>query len=271
MKNFNGKKAYIVGGSSGIGLAAAGLLAAQGADVVIFARGRERLEKALASISATRMREDQRFSAKRLDVSRHEETFFVLSETAAEFGPPDLLVNSAGRALPRRFEDVTYAQFKETLEINLGGVWNAVAALLPHLKETGGHIVNVSSVAGFIGVFGYTDYCASKFGVIGFSEALRSELKPLGINVSVLCPPDTDTPGFEQENRTKPEETRAVSGRVKLKTPEQVARAMLEGVRRNRFMIIPGFDARLTFIAKRLFPGLVSLVMDRTIRKARQK
>ena len=97
------------------------------------------------------------------------------------------------------------------MKINLYGARNAIAALLPHMRNQGGHIVNVSSIAGLIGVFGYTDYCASKFGLIGFSEALRSELDSQGIMVSVLCPPDTDTPGLAEENLTKPPETLAVS------------------------------------------------------------
>ena len=66
-------------------------------------------------------------------------------------------------------------------------------------------------MAGFVGVFGYTDYCASKFAVVGLSEALRQELRPCGITVSVLCPPDTDTPGLANEDLTKPAETKAVS------------------------------------------------------------
>src|SRR5438477_366286 len=80
-----------------------------------------------------------------------------------------------------------------------------------------------ASLAGLIGVFGYTDYCASKFAIVGFSEALRSELKPHGIMVSVLCPPDVDTPGFAVENTTKPPETVAISEGAKPMTPDEVA------------------------------------------------
>ena len=121
-----------------------------------------------------------------------------------------------------------------------------------------------------MGVFGYTAYNASKFGVIGFSEALRGELKPFGIRVSVLCPPDTDTPGLHEENRTKPEETRQISAGARLMQPEQVAQALLQGLRKNRFMIIPGFDGKFTYYAKRLLPGLVSMVMDWDVRKVQK-
>ncbi len=103
--------------------------------------------------------------------------------------------NNNGRAYPRKFADVSCQQFDETMRINMYGIWNTCAALVPHMKEQGGAIVNISSIAGFVGVFGFTDYSASKFAVIGFSEALKSELKQFGITVQVLCPPDTDTPG----------------------------------------------------------------------------
>jgi short-subunit dehydrogenase len=128
-----------------------------------------------------------------------------------------------------------------------------------------GYIVNVASLAGLIGTFGYTDYCASKFGVIGFSEALRSELKPHGIAVSVLCPPDTDTPGFATENRTKPEETRAVSGHTRVMHPDAVAGALLRGMQRRDFLIVPGIESKCAALLKRLAPSAVQWVMDRTI------
>ncbi len=134
------------------------------------------------------------------------------------------------------------------------------------MKERGGYIVNVSSICGSIGVFGYADYSAAKFGVIGFSEALRSEVKPHGINVSVLCPPDTDTPGYAEENKTKPPETVAVSGTAGCMKPEQVAGALLKGMGSGQFIIIPGADGQFSVIMKRLFPWLVEMVMDSQIR-----
>lgn len=270
LREFDQKTAYIIGGSSGIGLCTAKLLAGKGAHVVIFARGLERLERATAEIQKESPG-DRIIACKVMDVSFPDEVEIILSRSVAEYGAPDLLVNCAGRAIPRRFEEVSYAQFDETMKLNIYGIRHAVSALLPYMKERGGAIVNVSSVAGLIGVFGYTDYCASKFAVIGFSEALRSELKPYGLTVSVLCPPDTDTPALEAENATKPEETKAISGNAGIMQPEDVARALIDGVRRGRFLIIPGFESKSTWLAKRLVPGLVNWIMDRTIRKVQSK
>jgi short-subunit dehydrogenase len=267
VRDFFGKKVYIVGGSSGIGLSTANMLSAEGAHIIIFARTKEVLERSLKEITDHRATDTQQFLCRQMDVSIREEVGAVMSGAVSEFGVPEVLINCAGRAYPHRFDDITYEQFDETMKINLYGTWNTVSALVPYMKNKGGYIVNVSSIAGFIGVFGYTDYSASKFGVIGFSEALRSELKKYGIRVSVLCPPDTDTPGFHVENRTKPEETKAVSGNVKLMQPDKVARALIKGMREGKFIVVPGFDGKLTCMAKRFFPSLVEYVMDRDIKK----
>jgi len=269
MQKFNGKIAYIFGGSSGIGLETGKLLAAAGAHVFIFARTAEKLQTAEKAISACAFGENQRFGCLSVDVTDHERVAAAIETAKDRFGIPDLLINSAGRGSAYHFEAISYAEFDRTVKINLYGTWNTVAALVGHMQP-GSHVVNVSSIAGFVGVFGFTGYTAAKFGVIGFSEALRSELKPLGIRVSVLCPPDTDTPGFHEENRTKPEETKRISANAKLMQPEQVARALIRGLRKNRFMIIPGFDGKFTYYAKRLLPSLVAAVMDRDVKKVQK-
>ncbi len=269
VKSFDGKCVYITGGSSGIGLSTAELLAKEGADVIIFARGQERLEEAVRSIGAVRKREAQRVDFRQLDVSDHAEVARVMEEAVSAFGPPDILINSAGRAYPKYFTDISYEQFDETMHVHIYGIWNTVAALLPHLKQPGGYIVNVTSGLGFVGVFGYADYCASKFAIIGFSEVLKSEFKPQGIGVSILCPPDTDTPGFAVENLTKPPETVAISEGGGLMQPEEVAAVLLEGMRKGRFYICPG-SMRTLYYMKRFLPWVVDMVMDRAIRKVRK-
>jgi NAD(P)-dependent dehydrogenase (short-subunit alcohol dehydrogenase family) len=268
MAGFDGKLAFITGGSSGIGLAAAELLAREGAGVVIFARGLKRLEEAAGRIEAARKSAQRPVGFRQLDVTDHRQVKQVMEEAVAEYGPPDLLVNCAGRAYPNYFENITWEQFDETMKVHMYGIWNTVSALVPHMKERGGWIANTTSLLGFLGVFGYTDYCASKFAIIGFSEALRSELKRHGIGVSVLCPPDTDTPGFAVENLTKPPETVAVSEGGGLMRPEEVAAVLLKGIRKGRFHILPG-NARTVYYLKRFMPWLVDLVMDRQIRRAR--
>lgn len=270
-KDFTGKVAFITGGSSGIGLACAELLAARGADVAVFARGQEQLDRALTQIERNKVTQRQRFLAVSLDVSQHAQVQSILNRAVADFGAPDILINSAGVSFPQRFEDIPHAKFDEIVHINLHGTWNAIAILVPYMKKHGGYIVNVSSVAGYIGVYGLSAYSASKFAVIGFSEALRSELKRFNISVSVLCPPDVDTPMLERANKIKPEETKAISSSASLIKPIDVAREVVSGMGRGQFLILPGSGTKYTYFMKRLFPGLVQWIMDRQIKKVTQR
>ena len=268
--DFAAKRVFVVGGSMGIGLAAAKRFTTLGASVALFARRRAPLEQALLECEGVRRDPAQRLAIRELDVRDPAAVTEVLGALVAADGPPDVLLNCAGRAFPHRFEDVTLEQLADTLQTNLYGSWHTVRAVVPAMKPRGGYIVNTASLAGLIGVYGYTDYCASKFAVVGFSEALRSELKPYGITVSVLCPPDTDTPGFAVENTTKPPETHAVSANAKVLTPDQVADALLAGMARRAPLILPGRDAKVSALAKRLFPGLVERTMDRAIARVRR-
>jgi short-subunit dehydrogenase len=232
----------------------------------------EKLLAAVREVDAARADPSQRAACKALDVTDGAMVQDVMMKAVAEFGAPDVLINCAGRAFPRRFEELSREQFEDTMRTNLYGAWSACAVLVPIMKARGGGaIVNVSSIAGLLGVYGYTDYSASKFALVGFSEALRQELRQHGVSVHVLCPPDTDTPGFEVENRTKPEETKEISKGAKVMRPDDVARTMLKGLEKGKFIIIPGLDGRLTVLAKRLFPSLVDFFIRRSIARVQSR
>lgn len=271
MKDFSGKTIFITGGSSGIGLAGACLFAKEGAQVAVFARNKKKLEEAISVIERTRKSSSQRVAAYQCDVSDYAQVKKAFARAMKDFGVCDVLFNCAGRAYPARFEEISHEQCEETMSINFFGIWNTCAYMVPHMKQKGGVIVNTSSVAGFVGVYGYTDYAASKFAIIGFSEALRSELKRHNIQVSVLCPPDTDTPGFETENKTKPEETKEISKSAKIITPDEVAKALLKGIRKNESIILANFESKLTYYMKRFAPWIVEWVMDSAIKKVQKQ
>jgi short-subunit dehydrogenase len=271
MKDFNDEIVYVVGGSMGIGFAAAKLFAERGAHVCVFARNQERLKNAEKRVAGRAKSAGQRFASYPVDVVDRKEVDRVMKRALKEFGTPAVLVNCAGQATPRIFVEMAYEQFDETMKINLYGTRNTIAALLPAMKARGcGAIVNTSSIAGYVGVFGYTDYNASKFAVLGFSEALRCELVGYGIELFVLCPPDTDTPGLVVENQTKPPETKALTAKAKLMTPEAVAAAMIRGMEKGKFIILPGFDGKFTVLAQRFIPGVVRWVVDGTVRKVQK-
>lgn len=267
---YSGKNIYITGGSSGIGLASAKLFSSLGANVIIFARRKDLLEEALETIRSCRVSSSQRFSFVSVDVKDHSLVARFLTGAAKDFGKPDILINSAGIAYPNYFEKITPDMFELTIKTNILGVWNVLSNLAPLMKESGGHIVNVSSVAGFLGIFGYTAYSASKFAVIGMSESLRSEMKPFGVRVSVLCPPDTDTPGLSYENITKPSETKAISGSAGIMSPDTVARYMVRGMEKGQFLIIPGFEGKAVHFIKGILPRLVDVFMDFKVRQVQR-
>jgi 3-dehydrosphinganine reductase len=270
MKDYSAKTAYITGGSSGIGLAIARELMTRGATVVLIARNHERLESARENLQSLTSNEHQTVHLVSVDVSKMDQVRDTLSKTAETYGAPDILVNSAGIGYSNYFERSPYEKFMDIININLIGTWNSIAVLEPYMREKGGAIVNISSIAGFLGIFGTTAYSASKFGVIGLSEALRGELKRYGISVSVLCPPDTDTPQLAEENKTKPAETKALSGKAKPMSAEAVARACIRGMEKGKFMIIPGSSGKMIYLEKRLFPSMVNWRIDIIIQRAQR-
>jgi len=271
IKSFKNKNIHLFGGSSGIGLETAKQLAYLGANLFIYARTESRLEAATIEIKKQCLNNDQKADWVSVNIADPVEVKLAIKSTIEKYGAPDILINCAGRAYPAHFEAISYSQFEETMKVNLFGIWNSTQSILPYMKQKGGLIVNTSSVAGYVGIFGYTDYAASKFGIIGLSEALRSELKQYNIGVSVLCPPDTETTGFEIENQTKPAETKAISQGAGMMKPEEVAADLIKGMQSGKHMIIPGFDGKLTYYVKRWLPWLLERIIDRDVLKAQKQ
>lgn len=264
------KTAFVAGGSTGIGFAIAKDLVIEGANVVIFARNSDKLTDALHQIKKYAT-SNQKVAAFSLDATDNEAVKNCFNNVIEKIGAPDILINCVGIAQPHNFEQITYQSFDKTIHTNLYSMWNTIAAALPHMKKKGGHILNTSSVAGYLGVFGYTDYCMTKFGIIGFSEALRQELHQYNIKVSILCPPDTDTPGLAEENKTKPEETKAIGGKAKLMQPEDISKSVISALKNGDKLILPGFDSKMTWILKRFFPSLAERIMMSAVKKVQKQ
>lgn len=151
------------------------------------------------------------------------------SDGGAAQGDPNsktLLFCCAGEAAPSYFEDIDSKTFAQLAEINQLGCIYTVQAFLPFISR--GTISLCSSVAGQIGVFGFTAYSPTKFALRGFAECLHMELCDRNINIQVAYPPDTDTPGFERENKIKPRETALISETAALYKPLEIGRRMLQ-------------------------------------------
>ena len=264
---FRGKGVVITGGSSGIGLAFAKKTAELGANVVLVARRREPLEAARREI--TSVAPSSRVTLVELDVANDGDVETKMAKLASEQSI-DMLINNAGVARPGRFLELPRDEFRKQMDVNFFGAVNMARELVPHLvSKGGGHVLNVSSLAGVIGIYGYTAYAPTKFALSGFSQVLRAELRPLGVKVSVVLPPDTDTPQLAFENKYKPAETKAIAGTVKTLSAESVAMSMVRGMAAGDFEIYCDVASRMSGLAQGLVPGVVRWFCDDAQKKAK--
>jgi NADP-dependent 3-hydroxy acid dehydrogenase YdfG len=196
MALLDGTVALITGASSGIGAATASALAAQGATVVLAARRTSRIQEVTAKIRA----DGGTALALGADITRAEDAREIVSTTVAEFGRLDTLVNNAGTMLLGPALDAPLEEWERMVQVNLLGLMYCTHAALPHLltaaadsRRQVADLVNISSVAGRFPRNGSSGYNATKFGVTGFSEAIRQEVTRRHVRVSVLEPGAVDT------------------------------------------------------------------------------
>lgn len=264
MTSLHNKLVIITGGSSGIGQALARQLAAKGAHVQIWARREALLQETLSTLGG-----EGHHAYAVVDVSKRKQVEAALESLYQQAGIPDMLINNAGITYPQYIEEIPLEKFEELMAVNYLGTVYPTQLLLPKMLARGsGHIVNVSSTAGFIGAFGYSAYGASKFAVRGYSDVLRSEMKFRGIKVSILFPPDTDTPMMADENEYKPFETKEISGSAGLLSADFVAQKAVAGIEKDRYLILPGFSNRFFFFLSHFLGSGVYPLMDFLVKRA---
>lgn len=267
-----GQHAIITGGSSGIGKAVAVLLAKRGMHITIMARTTTTLAAAADEIRDAIAEPTQRVEAQSVDVSNQGAVTQAIKTAIEKSGPPELLITSAGVARPGYFEEVPDAIFENTMQVNYFGTLYAIRAALPAMSvQRRGRIVLISSGAGLVGIFGYTPYSPTKFALRGLAESLRGELKLKGIGTSIVYPPDTDTPQLTEETKTKPDETKLITGSASMWTAEDVAKVIVRGIDKGRFTITPGREMTLVSVLHSIINPLIQWQFDRLAAKARQK
>lgn len=273
---FENKHVMITGGSSGIGLCLAHELVQMGASVCLLARDQAKLDQATEALANLKVTDQQSISCISADVSDAETLGGQIKTHLQAYPLPDVLINAAGVARPGYVEELDLEVFKWTMDIDFHGTVNVTKALLPAFLERGsGHIVTFSSLAGVLGVFGYAAYSGAKFAVRGFTDVLRAEMKPRGIKVSIVYPPDTDTPQLAWENQFKPYETSVLAGSDKPIKAEFVAQSVLKAMARGKYAIVPGLEAKLTYLVGTRLGDWVYPLMDflvaGAIKKKKQK
>jgi 3-dehydrosphinganine reductase len=270
-KALKGKNVIICGGSKGIGRETAILFTKLGANILVIARNIDTLEETKQECLQVSEVPNQEIEIQSCDCTQFEALKTILDNYILKKGTPDYLINVVGYAYPQYVEKLSFNDFKKNFETNYYGQLVPTIITLPYLiKERKGHIAFVSSTVGYMGIMGYASYAPSKFALVGLAESLRNELSPYNIKISVLYPPDTDTPGFAIENKTKPPECAMISEGAKLLEPKIVAELFVSGILKKKFTIMKG-DVKLYWWIKRLAPGLVYSFLDGDLAKARRK
>ena len=264
MRSLNGRRVVITGAASGIGRAVAVAAGAEGAQLYLTDRNAEGLAQTAEPLG------DRVRLMQPADITDDRAVARFAEAVHADGGPVDVVMNIAGIAVWGTVDRLSMEQWRTTVDVNLLGPIRIIDAFVgPMIRARhGGHVVNVSSAAGLVGLPWHAPYSASKFGLRGVSEVLRFDLRPYGIGVSLVCPGGVDTPitaavriaGFDT---TSPEfakarhrfERRAVS-------PERAAAAILRGVHRNRYLVYTSRDVQLIHLLQRLAPPVYVAVMS---------
>ncbi|MBV8615806.1 MAG: SDR family NAD(P)-dependent oxidoreductase [Acetobacteraceae bacterium] len=186
MRELAGKTAFVTGGASGIGLALGRAFAEAGMNVVLADLKAEALAAAVESLRDV----GPGVRGVACDVADPASVERAAAASYEAFGKVHVVCNNAGVGGGSGIDNISIDTWRWVLDVNLMGVLHGIRAFLPHIRAhgEGGHIVNTASMAGFLSGFGFSPYTASKFAVVAMSEGLATELKPLGIGVSVLCP-----------------------------------------------------------------------------------
>lgn len=178
----NQKVWFITGASKGLGLALAKLVLSNGDKVVATSRRVKELEEQISPASGN-------FLPLNVDITSDEAVRRAIEQSIAYFGKLDIVVNNAGYSLVGSMEEMSDQEFRETLDVNLFGTVNVIRNVMPYLrKQHSGHIINISSNAGYVGFANATSYNAAKFAVVGLSEALAQEVSAFGIKVTLVAP-----------------------------------------------------------------------------------
>lgn len=249
-----GKTVVVTGASSGIGRATAVEMARRGANVVLAARRGDLLESAAAECRSFGVNA----VAVTTDVTKPEDCRRLIEAT----GRVDVLVNNAGFAIFESIAEARLDELHDMMDTNYFGAVHCVQAVLPQMLSRGeGTIVTVASITGIMGFARMGGYCATKFALIGMTEALRNEVMGQGVRVALVCPGTTETEFFTKAERGKMPAASRLMLAVK---PERVARAVCDAAEDGRYRRILPLLARTYMRLKEIFPRFAHLLMRRT-------
>ncbi len=258
--NFKDKAVVITGASSGIGKALAMEFAGMGAKIVMAARNEERLNEAMKEVSGLGVE----VIGLPTDVSKEEDCKNLIEKAVSTFGRIDIMINNAGISMRAIFEDTELDVIRQLMDVNFWGTVYCTKYALPHLLESKGSLVGISSIAGYKGLPGRTGYSSSKFAMHGFLETLRIENMKKGLHVLIACP------GFTASNirNTALNEKGEVQGESprdegKMMSAEEVARHIARAITKRKDRLTLTFQGKLTVFLNKFFPKF----MDKQVYK----
>jgi NAD(P)-dependent dehydrogenase (short-subunit alcohol dehydrogenase family) len=262
------RRCFITGAASGIGRATALAAASRGAELHLTDRDAGGLAETAALVERGGGRV---LSAEALDITDHEGVLALAAAIHAEHGSVDVVMNVAGVSTWGTIERLTHADWEQMIDVDLRGPISVLEAFVPAMIEAGrgGHVVNVSSAAGLLGLPWHAAYSAAKFGLRGVSEVLRFDLRRHRIGVSLVCPGGVATPLVETATirGIDPEAPAVRKLRERFArhavSPEVVAEKIVAGIERDRYLVFTSADIRLAFLAQRWCPPAYELAMRR--------
>lgn len=256
IRKLSGTTVVITGATSGIGRETAREFAKAGSKVVVAGRRKERLLELVSEIEE----KGGQALAVQTDVADQAQVEKLIERTVEHFGRVDVLVNNAGVAIASRFEEMSLDDFRRLMDVNFWGAVFACRAVVPQMRKQrgGGVILNVSSIFGKRGMPFETAYCASKFALAGFSEALRAELMSEGVDVCTIFPGAVQTEIFDAAaNNTGLE----LPSYVPKFPADQMAKLIVQTARFPQAEVVAAFDAQAINIAKTVAPVLMDLAL----------
>jgi NAD(P)-dependent dehydrogenase (short-subunit alcohol dehydrogenase family) len=258
------KHAIIAGAGSGLGHGIAQRLLARGVKVSVLDLGISDERAAALTAAGSQWRHHP------CDVTRLESVKAAVDAAVAAYGPAGLAVNFAGVGVSASFAEMDDAEFYRVMNINVTGTYHFARAVMPHLRK-GDRLALTASMAGITSNYAYTSYGTSKFAVLGLATTLRYEYEPLGIGISVICPPEVMTPMVDEEIAKGNKiglEIKQLAGSLQ---PDFACDKILAGLLAGKWMIIPGVKAKMTYFAARRMPALFHLITMAIVRKVMRK
>lgn len=260
MNYFREKNIFITGAASGMGLEAAKQLAKAGANLALF--DKQDLSTAQKEVLEARANTSQSLIIEQVDVTDFQDLSSTVKAVGQSWGNPDISFHFAGIMGGLDFNKMTKEDFELVIDVNLNGSFNWLKAIQP-LLTPGSQVVQVASMASFTGNYGYTSYGTSKYAVWGLIESLRFEWTPLGIKFTVFAPPHVDTPLTEKEAEVMHPAGLDMKKFVGKVSPQKAVQVLLKGVSKKKYLVIPGFMAKLMYYVFKFAPRkLVHLISD---------